>query len=66
MYRRQVPGAPAIFYAMVEDIDRVLGKVEKLGGKIQQPKMKIEGVGPIALVKDAEGNVIGIWEPVMG
>jgi len=66
MYRRQMPGAGPVFYAAVGDIDGVLGKVVKLGGKIRQPRMMIEGVGPIALVEDTEGNVIGVWQPMMG
>ncbi|HXW98093.1 MAG TPA: VOC family protein [Methanomicrobiales archaeon] len=66
MYKRQKPGTPLVFYAAVEDIDKVLGKVEKLGGKIHQPKMMVPGVGPIALIQDTEGNVIGVWQPMMG
>jgi len=65
MYKRQMPGTPLIVYAMVEDFDKVVGKVEKLGGKILMPKMKVEGVGLTAVVQDTEGNVIGLWEPMM-
>jgi predicted enzyme related to lactoylglutathione lyase len=65
MYRRQMPGTPLTVYAMVEDFDKVVGKVEKLGGKILMPKMKVEGVGLTAVVQDTEGNVIGLWEPMM-
>jgi predicted enzyme related to lactoylglutathione lyase len=65
MYRRQMPGSPIIIYAMVEDIDRVLSRVEKLGGKIRVPKMKVEGVGEVAVLGDPEGNGFGVWEPRM-
>jgi hypothetical protein len=65
MYRRQMPGSPIIIYAMVEDIDRVLSRVEKLGGKIWVPKMKVEGVGEVAVLGDPEGNGFGVWEPRM-
>ena len=66
MYRRQMPGTPITVYAMVDDFDTVMGKVEKLGGKILMPKMEIEGVGLTGVIQDTEGNVIGIWEPRMG
>ena len=65
MYRRQMPGTPITVYAMVEDFDKVVGKVEKLGGKIIMPKTMVEGVGLTAVIQDTEGNVIGLWEPMM-
>jgi len=65
MHKRLMPG-PITVYVMVEDFDRVVGKVEKLGGKILMPKQKIEGVGLTAVIQDTEGNTIGIWEPMMG
>ncbi|MDD1665131.1 MAG: VOC family protein [Methanomicrobiales archaeon] len=66
MYKRQVPGTPLTVYAMVEGFDKVVGKVEKLGGKILMPRMEVEGVGFTAVIQDTEGNVIGLWEPMMG
>ena len=66
MYRRQMPGSPIIVYAAVEDLDRVLAKVEKLGGKVVVPKTMVEGVGPVVIIQDTEENVIGLWEPMMG
>lgn len=65
LHKRLMPGLITV-YVMVEDFDRVLGKVEKLGGKILMPKMKVEGVGLTAVIQDTEGNMIGIWEPVTG
>ena len=65
MYKRQMPGTPFVPYVMVEDIDKVIAKVEKLGGKMVMPKMKIESVGFTAIIQDTEGNVIGIWKPSM-
>jgi len=65
MYRRQMPGSPIIVYAAVEDLDRVLAKVEKLGGKVVVPKTMVEGVGPVVIIQDTEGNGIGIWQPAM-
>lgn len=44
LYKRQIPGTHIITWVMVEDIDRVLAKVEKLGGRITLPKMEIPSV----------------------
>ena len=49
----------------VEDIDTVLAKVDTLGGRITMPKEEIGGVGLIAVIRDTEGNVIGLWKPAM-
>jgi predicted enzyme related to lactoylglutathione lyase len=59
------PDTPIIAYAMVDDMDAVLKKVEKHGGKIHRPKMEIPNVGWIAIISDTEGNTIGIWKPGM-
>jgi predicted enzyme related to lactoylglutathione lyase len=64
LYKRQM-GEPIKNYVKVEDIDKVLAKVEKLGGKIMMPKEMIPGVGLVAMIQDTEGNGIGIWKPVM-
>jgi predicted enzyme related to lactoylglutathione lyase len=65
LYKRQIPGSPIINHVMVEDIDEVLTNVEKLGGKIVIPKMKIKSVGYNAIIQDTEGNLIGIFKPEM-
>ena len=64
MYKRQMPGTPLTVYAMVEGFDKVVGKVEKLGGKILH-EMEVPDVGPTAVIQDTEGNTIGFWQPVM-
>lgn len=64
MYKRQ--GDETIKnYVMVDDIDKVVATVEKLGGKIIMPKFMIKGVGLVALLQDTEGNGFGIWTPKM-
>jgi len=65
LYKRQMPGTPIINYAITEDFDKTLAKVEKLGGKIVMPKMEIKSVGLTAIIQDTEGNVIGLWKPAM-
>jgi hypothetical protein len=62
MYRRQM-AETILSYVMVEDIDKVLAKVEKLGGRIIMPKVEIKNVGLTAVILDTEGNTFGIWKP---
>ena len=62
LYRRHMTES-IINFVMVEDIDRVLAKVERLGGRITMPKEEIKGVGLTAVIRDPEGNVIGLWTP---
>ncbi len=62
MYKRQM-GEGIMNYAVVDNVDKTLAKVEKLGGKIIRPKQEIPSVGEIAIIADSEGNGIGIWKP---
>jgi len=64
MYKRQMTGQIKNF-VMVGEIDKALGNVEKLGGKIVMQKMEIQGIGLAAIIQDTEGNVIGLWKPEM-
>lgn len=41
-------------------IDDVLGRVEKAGGAIVQPKSHLPSVGYVAQIRDSEGNRIGL------
>lgn len=62
LYKRHM-NEPILNFVLVEDIDTVLTKVEKLGGKITLPKTGIKGVGLNAMILDSEGNVIGLLQP---
>lgn len=64
LYKRQM-GEGIKSYVRVDDIDKILAKVESLGGKILMLKTMIKGVGLVAIINDSEGNGIGIWEPRM-
>lgn len=63
LYRRQMNETIKNF-VKVEDIDKVLEKVEQLGGRILMQKEMIPGVGLVSMIQDTEGNVIGIWNPL--
>lgn len=60
LYKRHM-NEPVLNFVEVDDIDLVLSKVERLGGKIILPKSTIPGVGQNAMILDSEGNSIGIW-----
>jgi predicted enzyme related to lactoylglutathione lyase len=62
LYKRMGPG-PIMNFVEVEDIEKVLARVEKLGGKVMMPLDTIKGVGLVAVIQDTEGNIIGLWKP---
>ena len=64
MYKRQM-SENIVNYVLVDNIDKVLANVEKLGGKIEVPKREIKTIGEIAIIRDSEGNAIGIWKSAM-
>jgi len=64
LYKRMGPG-PIMNFAVVEDVDRVLAKVEKLGGNIVMPKNEIKNVGTVAVIQDTEGNILGLWKSLV-
>jgi len=49
-------------YIGVESVDKTLKKVKENGGVILKPKNPIPGVGYYAILKDTEGNRLGIME----
>ncbi|MBP1929945.1 putative enzyme related to lactoylglutathione lyase [Methanolinea mesophila] len=65
IYKRMGP-SPIMNFVKVGDIDPLLAKVEKLGGKIMMPKSGIRNVGLVAVIQDTEGNAIGLWKPEQG
>jgi len=62
LYKRMGPG-PIMNFVLVEDLDKVLARVEKLGGRIIMPKNEIKNVGTVAVIQDSEGNILGFWKP---
>ncbi len=65
LYKRMGPG-PIMNFVKVGDIDTILARVEKLGGKIMMPKSDIPSVGLVAVIQDTEENIIGLWTPEVG
>ena len=62
LYQRKESSSRMLMYALVDDMDKALSRVEELGGKIISPKMTLETVGTLVTIIDSEGNLIGLWE----
>jgi len=55
---------PTIYLDGGKDLDVVLGKVEKAGGKVTLKKMFLSNeAGYIGMFMDSEGNNIGLHNP---
>jgi len=48
----------------VSSVDAYLKRIESAGGKIIKQKSSILDIAFFALVKDTEGNIIGLWEDI--
>jgi predicted enzyme related to lactoylglutathione lyase len=62
LYQRKESSSRILIYALVDEMDKALARVEELGGKIFSPKMTLETVGTLVTIIDSEGNLIGLWE----
>lgn len=49
-------------YIAVGDLQEALQGVERAGGRTLVPPVAIEGVTRIALIEDAVGALVGLWE----
>ena len=56
------PGAegPRIYLNAEGELDEVLGRVADAGGEIVIPRTGIDQWGSIGVIKDTEGNVVGL------
>ena len=57
---REAPTAPITIE--VKDINEVTKKIEKMGGKIIAPKMKVPTVGWMIYFEDLDGNKFGAMQ----
>jgi predicted enzyme related to lactoylglutathione lyase len=62
MMKRMHPDRQITNYIGVPSVDEFSAKVEKLGGKVIEPKTAIPGMGYFAICMDTENNVFGILE----
>lgn len=62
--RRQPSANGSLVYLdAMPDLEAVLGRVPAAGGAVVMPKTDIGAPGFIALIKDTEGNVVGLHVP---
>jgi len=61
--RRKPATDGALVYLHARDLDASLARIEKAGGNVVMPKTDIGPPGFIALVRDTEGNVVGLHTP---
>ena len=62
MMERQEGITAPHFYISVESVDRTLERRQELGGTVVMPKDAVPRMGWLALFKDPEGNVFGLWQ----
>ncbi len=51
-------------YIGTDNIDAMLNRIESLGGKVVQPKTRIEGIGWYAFFADPSGTRMGLFESI--
>ncbi|MEM7614571.1 MAG: VOC family protein [Pseudomonadota bacterium] len=51
-------------YLAVADVDAAVAQTEEMGGTVQRAPFDAEGVGRIAIVRDATGAAVGLMTPV--
>jgi predicted enzyme related to lactoylglutathione lyase len=64
MYKKQQSDVKPLNYFAVESISDFLAKIERLGGKVIQPKQEVPNVGWIAAAQDPEGNQFALLQPI--
>jgi hypothetical protein len=62
MGKRDAPGQGITNFIEVPSVDEYLGKVEKFGCKVLEPKTAVPRGGYYATFVDSENNTIGLWE----
>ena len=64
MYKKPQSDVKPLNYFAVESISDFLAKIERLGGKVIQPKQEVPNVGWIAAAQDPEGNQFALLQPI--
>ena len=60
--RTMSPASGPVVTVDVDDIDAALATIERLGGETLVGRTEVGGMGWSAYFRDAEGNVLGLWE----
>jgi uncharacterized protein len=62
LLRRSEPSQGVVNTVDVPDVDDVVARVERAGGRVVVPKMPIPGVGWLAYAQDPDGNTFGLMQ----
>ncbi len=62
MMRRQGPMTNPVITIEVDDVDKSLEQVEKMGGKTVVGRQPVADMGFTAYFEDTEGNLMGMWQ----
>ena len=62
MGQRQKPDEQITQFFGVESIAASVKKVEALGGSVVAPRMAVPGWGYLAVCRDTEQNIFGLWQ----
>jgi uncharacterized protein len=62
LYQRRQPDLGVLVYVAVPDLVEALARAERAGASVVQPKTLIGGVGWSAVLRDPEGNLLGLFE----
>lgn len=54
------PGGTIVYLNVEGDLDGVLRRAEQNGGSVIKPRMSIGEHGFIGIIKDTEGNIVGL------
>jgi len=57
-----VSGDTTIFHLRIDNIEGYLNKSTELGGNVYRGKTIIPAMGHYALIKDIDGNIIGLFQ----
>ena len=60
--KREAPGQGITNFFGVSSLEDHNSMVEKLGGKVLQPKITVPGWGHMSVCLDTEGNTFGLWQ----
>jgi predicted enzyme related to lactoylglutathione lyase len=60
--RRPSEDGPAVYLA-TKDLQGSLARLKEAGGELVQPYTDIGAQGVMALIRDTEGNVVGLHQP---
>ncbi len=63
---RQDPQHTLINYVKVDSVEDSLAKAQKLGASLVLGKSAVPGIGWYAVVKDPQGNRVGLWQDDTG